>query len=112
MAKFGGGIIDAMDDMILANVAVQALNMVFAEASGSLNAGQDVMVDWYVKPAMEDGILGDPEGFDAGTLYDDGVNAHWAAEQALSETISSAAEAAQDARDAIQDALDVAGILL
>lgn len=104
---FGGGLIDVADDIVLANAASGALMGVWADALGSLNSGQQTIAEWHVIPAMQDGILSDPEGFDAGTLEEAGYASHYAAFDALSETISEAAEAAEDARDNVQDALSI-----
>lgn len=107
MAGFGGGIIDVADDIILANAASGAMMGVWADALGSLNPGQSNIAEWHVIPAMQDAILSDPEGFDAGSLEDAGYSSHYAAFDALSETIGNAAEAAEDARDNVQDALSI-----
>lgn len=108
-----GGLADALDidEAMLAGVATAAMMDVWAGASGSFNNGQLILME-YIVPAMEDVILAEPSQFEAGDVEDAGLNAHWAADQALSDTISAAAGAAQDARDAVQDALDVVGGVL
>jgi hypothetical protein len=104
---FGGGAIDVAEDLVLANVANGALMTVWGESLEGLNGGQRTIAQWHVIPAMQDAVLSDPEGFDSGTLQDAAYASHYAAFDALSETIENAADAAEDARDNVQDALSV-----
>lgn len=104
---FGGGLVDLAEDVVLANAATGAMMSVWGEALDGLNSGQRTIAQWHVIPAMQDAVLSDPEGFDAGTLEEAGYASHYAAFDALSETIGNAAEAAEDARDNVQDALSV-----
>lgn len=113
MAKgFGGSLVDIFDDDILAKAASSALISVWNQAYPSLNPGQVTIAEWHVIPAMEDAILGDAENFDAGTLEEEGYASHFDAFQALSDTIEQSAEAAEEARDAAQDALAVVEAVL
>ena len=87
--------------------AMQGLEEGLDEAAGSLNPGQMILLEGYVKPAMQAAIQSDPEDFDSGTLIAAAFSAHWAIDQALSDTVESGANAAEDARDeALQEAED------
>lgn len=109
---FGGGAIDLAEDLVLANVATGAMMTVWGEALESLNGGQRTIAQWHVIPAMQDAILSDPEGFDSATLQDAGYSSHYAAFDALSDTIENSADAAEDARDNVQDALSVIELVI
>lgn len=100
-----------IDDGILGEAASRAMNAVWKGNSEAFNNGQLILAE-YIIPAMEEAIWADPEGFDPSDVAEAGYAAHWAAEQALSDTIESSADAAGDARDGVQNALDVAGIVL
>jgi hypothetical protein len=95
-----GPLVPEADPAEMEQAAMEALDDVFYTAP--LNTGQQELVDGYVHPAMEAAISDDPEDFTAEELIDEGITSHWAAEQALSITITEAATKAQRARDQVK----------
>jgi hypothetical protein len=111
IARLGGGAAGALGQALAGEASVQEMEDAAQEAlqetlysAEGLNLGQQELIDGYVGPAMESAISSDPEDFTADDLVSEAFSAHYAAEQALSTTITNAASKAAKARDQVKRA--------